>query len=319
MINPSLIVGPLLNKEAVASAKIEGTQTTVEEVLKYEAQNKAKENPDIKEVLNYRRAIFQSIELLHEKPIGENLIKTLHRTLLTSVRGREKSPGNFRKSHVHLGKPGSTIEDAAYVPLVLGEIVPLIQNWVNYIHISDNDLLIKVAISHYQFEAIHPFMDGNGRVGRLLIPIILFEQGLIPYPYFYISEYFEEHRGEYYEALRLVDRKRDWNSWIQFFLVAIKETAIRMQSKVGDIYELYGSVKSQSIEMNSQYAQVFMDLLFERPVISAKEIIEKLEQPSRQTLYTLIEKFEQKEIIKEITGNKRNKVYAFRALIDIIK
>lgn len=115
VINPSLIVGPLLNKEAVASAKIEGTQTTVEEVLKYEAQNKAKENPDIKEVLNYRRAIFQSIELLHEKPIGENLIKTLHRTLLTSVRGREKSPGNFRKSHVHLGKPGSTIEDAAYV------------------------------------------------------------------------------------------------------------------------------------------------------------------------------------------------------------
>ncbi|MCR9131540.1 MAG: Fic family protein [bacterium] len=319
VINPSLIVGPLLNKEAVASAKIEGTQTTVEEVLKYEAQNKAKENPDIKEVLNYRRAIFQSIELLHEKPIGENLIKTLHRTLLTSVRGREKDPGNFRKTHVHLGKPGSTIEDAAYVPPVPGEIVPLMQNWVNYIHNSDNDLLIKVAISHYQFEAIHPFLDGNGRVGRLLIPIILFEQGLIPYPYFYISEYFEEHRGEYYEALRLVDRNRDWNSWIQFFLVAIKETAIRMQSKVGDIYELYDSVKSQSIEMNSQYAQVFMDLLFERPVISAKEIIERLEQPSRQTLYTLIDKFEQKQIIKEITGNKRNKVYAFRALIDIIK
>lgn len=118
---------------------------------------------------------------------------------------------------------------------MLGEIVPLIQNWVNYIHISDNDLLIKVAISHYQFEAIHPFMDGNGRVGRLLIPIILFEQGLIPYPYFYISEYFEEHRGEYYEALRLVDRKRDWNSWIQFFWLQLRKRQLECNRKL-EIY-----------------------------------------------------------------------------------
>ena len=319
VINPSLIISPLLNKEAVASSKIEGTQTTVEEVLKYEAQSKPKEDPDIKEVLNYRKAIFQSIEFLKEKPTGENLIKTLHSLLLTSVRGREKDPGNFRKTHVHLGKPGSTIEDAAYVPPVPGEVVSLMQNWIQYVHNDKNDLLIKVAISHYQFEAIHPFMDGNGRVGRLLIPIILYEHGLIPYPYFYISEYFEEHRGDYYEALRLVDRNRDWNSWVQFFLMAVKETAIRMQSKVGDMYELYGNVKAQSVQMNSQYSQVFIDLLFERPVISAKDIVKKLEQPSRQTLYSLIDKFEQEGIITEITGNKRNKVYAFGALIDIIK
>jgi Fic family protein len=318
VINPTLIIGPLLNKEAVSSSKIEGTQTTVEEVLKYEAQDKPKEDPDIKEVLNYRKAIYKSVEFLKDKPTGENLIKQLHRQLLVSVRGREKDPGNFRKTHVHLGKPGTTIEDAAYVPPDPGEIVALMKNWIEYVHNSEQDLLIKVAISHYQFEAIHPFMDGNGRVGRLLIPIIMYEHGLIPYPYFYISEYFEEHRGDYYEALRLVDRERDWNSWIQFFLIAIKETAVQMQEKVGDMYDLYETVKTQCLHMNSQYALVLLDLLFERPIISSREIVQRLNQASKQTLYNLIEKFEAEDIIQEITGNKRNKVYAFGDLLSII-
>lgn len=319
VINPGIIIAPLLNKEAVASSKIEGTQTTVEEVLKYEAQEKKKEDPDIREVLNYREAIYRSIDFLKKKPTGEHLIKQLHKTLLTSVRGREKDPGHFRRTSVHLGKPGSTAEEAFYIPPKPVEISGLMQNWIEYLHNEDLDIMIKVAITHYQFEAIHPFMDGNGRVGRLLIPIILYEQNVIPFSYFYISEYLEQHRKDYYEALQLVDRERDWNSWVRFFLIAVHETAIQIQEKVVSMYELYSKVKEQSMAMNSQYAQPFVDLLFERPIISAKEVIQKLDQASTQTLYNLIDKFEEGGIIEEITGQKRNKVYAFGELLEIIK
>lgn len=319
VINPSLIVAPLLNKEAVASSKIEGTQTTVEEVLRYEAQEKKKEDPDIREVLNYREAIYHSIDFLDKKPTGEHLVKLLHKVLLTSVRGKEKDPGNFRRTFVHLGKPGSKADEVFYIPPKPSEIAGLMKNWIEFLHNEDQDIMIKVAITHYQFEAIHPFMDGNGRVGRLLIPIILYEQNVIPYPYFYISEYFEQHRKDYYEALRLVDCERDWNSWVRFFLIAVRETAIQIQKKVVSMYELYSEVKGQSVKMTSQYAQLFVDLLFERPIISAREVIQRLDQPSRQTLYNLIDKFEEEGIIDEITGNKRNKVYAFPGLLNIIK
>jgi len=319
VINPQLIVAPLLNKEAVASSKIEGTRTTVEEVLRYEAGNQKKEDSDILEVLNYRKAIYESIEYLKKKPSGENLIKTLHSTLLSSVRGKEKDPGNFRRTAVHLGKPGSKLDDAAYIPPNPDDIQGLMKNWVEFVHESKYDLLIKVAIAHYQFEAIHPFMDGNGRVGRLMIPIMMYEQELIPYPYFYISEYFEQHRSEYYEALRMVDRQQDWDSWVRFFLVAIKQTAEQMQSKVLRMYELYGSVKEDIVKMNSQYAQLLLDLLFERPIISAKEITTRLDQPSKQTLYNLVGKFEEAGILREITGNQRNQVYAFDDLLKIVK
>ena len=142
-------------------------------------------------------------------------------------------------------------------------------------------------------------MDGNGRVGRLLIPIIMYEQEMIPFPYFYISEYFEQYRSEYYEALRLVDREQDWDAWVRFFLIAVKETAIQMQTKVVSMYELYGRVKEEIVNMNSQYAQLFLDLLFERPIISAKEILQRLEQPSTQTVYNLTKKFEKAGIIRK--------------------
>lgn len=319
VINPNLIVAPLLNKEAVASSKIEGTQTTVEEVLRYEAGDRKVENPDILEVLNYRSAIYESIKFLKSKPSGENLVKTLHKTLLTSVRGKEKDPGNFRRTTVHLGKPGSKVDEAAYVPPKPDDITRLMKNWVEFVHESEMDLLVKVAISHYQFEAIHPFMDGNGRVGRLMIPIIMYEQEMIPFPYFYISDYFEQHRSEYYEALRLVDRERDWNSWVRFFLSAIKETAEQMQGKVLSMYELYGTTKEELVKMNSQYSQLLLDQLFENPIIAAKEIPKRLDQASKQTLYNLARKFEEAGIIREITGNKRNQIYAFDALLDIIK
>jgi Fic family protein len=322
VINPSLIIAPLLTKEAVASSKIEkieGTQTTVEEVLKYEAKEPKKEDSDIREVINYRKAIQESMEFLSEKPLGEHLIRNLHATLMASVRGKEKDPGNFRRIAVHLGPPNSTAEEAEYVPPKPDDITGLMKNWVEFVHDEAMDPLVQAGIAHYQFEAIHPFMDGNGRIGRLLIPILLYSKDLIPYPYLYISDFFEQNRKHYYEALRGVDRDRDWDAWISFFLYGIKETSKQMQDKVVKMYQLYGRLNEELVDLNSQYSQLLLDLLFEKPIISSKEILRQLDQPSRQTIYNLVEKFETEEIIYEITGNKRNKVYAFSTLLEIIK
>jgi Fic family protein len=319
VINPSLIIAPLLTKEAVASSKIEGTQTTVEEVLKYEAEQPKKEDSELLEVINYRRAIYESIEFLDKKPLGEHLIRNLHAILMASVRGKEKDPGHYRRMAVHIGKMGSPVDDAAYVPPNPGEIAGLMKNWVEFVHDNEIDPLIQSGIAHYQFEAIHPFMDGNGRIGRLLIPIMLYVKGIIPYPYLYVSEFFEQHRSDYYEALRGVDRERDWHSWIHLFLCAVTETAEQMQQKVHKMYELYQRLKEKLVQANSQYAQLLLDLFFERPIISSADIVKRLDQPSRQTVYNLIGKFEAQEIVHEITGNRRNKVYAFRKLIDIIQ
>ncbi|HEX6982427.1 MAG TPA: Fic family protein [Balneolaceae bacterium] len=319
VINPNLIIAPLLTKEAVASSKIEGTQTTVEEVLKYEAEPTKREDSELLEIINYRQAIRESVEFLKKKPLGEHLIRKLHATLMASVRGREKDPGNFRKIAVHIGKPGRPAQDAAYVPPQPVEITSLMKNWVEFAHKEELDPLIQAGIAHYQFEAIHPFMDGNGRIGRLLIPILLYANDVIPYPYLYVSDFFEQHRSDYYEALRGVDRNRDWNSWIHLFLYAITETSAQMQEKVSKMYELYRRLKDELLHLNSQYAQLLLDLLFEHPIISSKEALKQLDQPSRQTVYNLIEKFEEQEILYEITGNRRNKVYAFRELVDIIQ
>ena len=319
VINPQLVVAPLLTKEAVSSARIEGTRTTVEEVLRYEAQAEKEEDSDILEVLNYRKAIYESVNFLQEKPLGEHLIRKLHQILLSSVRGKERNPGNYRRVAVHLGRPGSIWEDAEYIPPRPDEIPGLMKNWVEFVYLEEVDPLIAVGMGHYQFEAIHPFMDGNGRIGRLLIPLSLYQKEVLSYPYLYISEFFEKNRSEYYDALRSVDRQQDWTNWLNFFLKGVTETAQQIQGKVLQIYRLYSEMKEILVEMNSQYAQLFLDTLFEQPIISNKEILKRLNQPSTQTVYNLIEKFEHQKIIREITGKKRNKVYAFDRLLEVIK
>lgn len=319
IINPTLIIAPLLTKEAVASSKIEGTQTTVEEVLRYEAEPQKEEDSELREVVNYRQAIYEAINFLEKKPVGEHLVRKLHKILMTSVRGKKKNPGNFRRIAVHIGFPGSNTDNAKYVPPNPAAISNLMSNWMQFLHDEDVDPLIQVGIAHYQFEAIHPFMDGNGRVGRLLIPIILYEKGLIPYPYLYISDFLEQNRDHYYQALRGVDRERNWDAWIHFFLQAIVETSEQMRDKIFKMYRLYHETKEELVQLNSQYAHLLLDELFKRPIISSREAVDQLNQASTQTVYSLIEKFEDQEIVYEITGNKRNKVYAFRKLIDIIR
>jgi Fic family protein len=322
--NQGLLISPLLTKEAVASSKIEGTQATIEEVYKYEAEGKSTEadskEKDIKEVINYRNAIHHAVNLLEKRPIGENFIKQLHSILLDSVRGENKDRGQFRKIPVFIGKPGATIENAIYIPPACSELQNLISNWEKYVNSRDEpDILVQTAIAHYQFEAIHPFLDGNGRIGRLLIPIILYERGLLSYPLLYVSEYFERDREEYYGFLRLVDTENDWDSWIKYFLASLKVQALDTMKKVMKMLELYQSIKDKLSVFNSQYAINLLDIIFENPFTTFRSIKSKIETSSYQTIYNLLDKFQRENILIEITGKKRNKVFVFEELMEILK
>lgn len=322
--NQSLLISPLLTKEAVASSKIEGTQATIEEVFKYEAEGKSSEKDskeqDIREIINYRTAIHIAIELLKERPIGENFIKKLHSILLDSVRGTNKDKGNFRKIPVFIGKPGATIENAIFIPPSASELNNLISNWGKFVNsIDEPDVLVQTAIAHYQFEAIHPFLDGNGRIGRLLIPIMLYEKGILSYPLLYVSEYFERNRDDYYAYLRMVDKDDDWESWIKYFLKSIKDQALDTQNKVLNMLDLYKSVKEKLSGFNSQYAIHLLDIIFENPVTSFRNIKTKINTNSYQTIYNLLDKFQEEKILVEITGGKRNKIYVFDELMKIIR
>jgi Fic family protein len=198
--NPRIFERSFMTKEAVLSSRIEGTIASVDEVLCFDAgavMATESLHDDAIEITNYRNALKRGIDLLDEKPLGENTIRELHQILLSKGRGANRSPGDFRKSQVYIGRVGQSIDDASYVPPEAQNIQSFIQNLLSYIHeLDERDDLVRIAIVHYQFEAIHPFLDGNGRVGRLLISLLLHEKKLLQYPYLYLSEYFEEHRTE---------------------------------------------------------------------------------------------------------------------------
>jgi len=322
--NFDLLASPLLTKEAVLSSQIEGTQATLEDVLKYEAEGKFSQDDrkerDIREILNYRRAIHLAIKELKKKPIGENFIKKLHFVLLDSVRGSNKDRGNLRRTQVYIAPPSTPIEKAIYIPPPTTELAGLLSNWEKYINsYQERDILVQIGIAHYQFEAIHPFMDGNGRIGRLLIPIFLYQRKILPYPVLYISGYFERHRRQYYDLLNRVSQKGDWESWLKFFLKAVR---IQSQATAAIIYQtkfLYEKLKRDISAVNSIYAVNLLDIIFAKPIITFASIKNKIKPKSHQTIYNLLEKFVKMKILKPLPGRKRNKIYIFPQLLKILE
>jgi Fic family protein len=323
--NPLIIQRSFETKEAVLSSKIEGTQATLEDVLLFDAQENQNEESekerDYREIFNYRRAIGQGTQLLKERSLGENVIKELHKILLDSSRGRHKDPGQFRRQQVFIGPYGATIEQATFVPPGPQHINNLFSNFEKYLNeFKEPDPIVQIAIAHYQFEAIHPFLDGNGRVGRILIPLFLYEKGITAYPNIYVSEFLEKHRDTYYALLKGVSEKGDWLSWIRFFLDAVRvQTEITLQ-KVGQIEELYKTLKEKMTSINSIYANILLDSIFIQPQFTTKSIKVRTGISNSQTVYTLIDKFLEAKIITEVTPTReRNKIYAFRDLINIIR
>ena len=221
IINPHVLLSPLTTKEAVLSSRIEGTQASLVEVFEFEASKQAdiqtEKQKDIQEIINYRKSMGIAVNWLAKKPITINMIKEVHSILLDSVRGKDKGRGRFRTVQNWIGRPGTSIEQAEYVPPEPMRIMEFLSNFEKYIHYEEKDILVQLAIVHAQFEIIHPFVDGNGRVGRILIPLFLYEKRLLSLPMFYISEYFETNRDEYYDRLKAITSEKRWEEWIEFF------------------------------------------------------------------------------------------------------
>lgn len=322
--NLDLFITPLLTKEAVLSSRIEGTQATLEDVLRYEAEEKISEKDekekDIREIINYRQAIHAAMEELKDKPIGENLIKKVHYVLLDSVRGSSRDRGNLRRIQVFVGPPGATIEQAKYIPPPFTELPSLLSNWENYVNSEDEqDPLVQIGVAHYQFEAIHPFMDGNGRIGRLLIPLFLYQRRILQYPLLYVSEYFEEEKGLYYDLLNRVDEHGDWLPWLGFFLNALGMQATKTQMAVSRMIMLYEQLKAKITSINSIYALKLLDIIFATPVVSFATIKKRLGAKSNQTIYNLLDKFKKIGILDELLERKRGRTYGFTELIEILR
>jgi len=323
IINPEVLLSPLTTQEAVLSSRIEGTQASMEEVLEYEAAPKehieSSKYADIQEIINYRRAMRMAVTRLSGRPLCLNLFKELHSILLDSVRGRDRAPGEFRRIQNYIGPPGCSIEEATFVPPSPERVSPALDNWEKYLHSDEKDRLVQLAVVKAQFEIIHPFLDGNGRMGRMLIPLFLFEKGLLSSPMFYLSAYLEAQREVYYHRLQSVSAKGDWNGWISFFLRAVIEQAETNSRKTREILDLYDRMKQSLPEIiRSQYAVQAIDALFDRPVFQISDFINRSKIPeasARRILNGLRENGSIKEL--RAGGGRRAAVLIFPELIAI--
>ncbi len=283
MINPEVLLSPLMTQEAVLSSRIEGTQATLEEVLEFEASRQPLErNQDVQEILNYRSAMRMAVASLEKRPICLNLLKEIHGVLMDSVRGQNKARGEFRREQNYIGRPGARIEEATFVPPEPLAVEAHLRNWEQYIHYEEDDRLVQLAIIHAQFELIHPFLDGNGRVGRILLPLFMFEKGSLSSPMFYLSEYLESHRDEYYDRLRVVSQDEDWEGWVEFFLMGIIEQARVNANKAKAILDLYNQKKVSVADLTrSQYSIHAVDFLFGCPIFQTSEFVERSGIPEK--------------------------------------
>jgi Fic family protein len=321
MPNPVLLLSPLTTQEAVLSSRIEGTQATLEEVLKFEADPKAKTKKyaDIQEVINYRKATSVAVEEMNKRPISLNLIKNMHSVLLQSVRGENKARGEFRKIQNWIGKPGSTIENARFVPPDPVELLNSLDNFEKYIHYEEKDRLVQLAMVHAQFEILHPFLDGNGRIGRILIPLFLFEKKILNTPMFYISAFFESNRDEYYERLKAVTDNKDWEGWIKFFLQGVIQQSEKNIDKAKSILQLYEMMKEKMISVtHSQYSIKALDILFDMPIFSSTEFIKNSSIP-RASAKRILNRLEQSGTLRILVKGSGRKptIFVFSELIDI--
>lgn len=329
-IDPNLLLTPITLQEAIQSTKIEGTQVTLDDMLEYEADESNK-NTDIEEVINYSRALRAGGDLLKRIPISSRLIKEMHKILLSGeVRGNSRNPGEFRGIQNFIGPQGCTIQTASYIPPEPQLVPDCMSNLEKYINEPTDNLndLIRIAIIHAQFETIHPFLDGNGRIGRILIPLYLYDRKLISAPNFFISESLEKDKFKYYKLLndtRVVasqtsaeDISQRWNVWIKFFINAIIIQANKNIVLIDQIDNLYNKTLNNCKDLiNSNKLIDIVNVMFDKPIFTKKKVLEKVDIPS-STLGVYLNKLEEKQIIYS-DGKVRNKKYYFYDLINILR
>ena len=323
LVNPSILLSPLAAREAVLSSKIEGTQTTLQELLEFEAdprEDSGSRFEDIREVMNYRQAMAAAVEELRARPLSLNLLRRIHFILMDSVRGRDKRRGEFRREQNWIGPLDASLEMATYVPPPHSALAELLDNLEWYLHAEEKDRLVQAALIHGQFELIHPFLDGNGRVGRMLIPLFLFAAGVISTPAFYMSAYLEAHRDEYYERLRRLSAFDDVHGWAAFFLEAVTVQAEEAGEKARRILALYDQMKEQITKLTrSQFAIQALDVIFDHPIISTPQFAVRSGIPKGSAV-RILRALTKGGILRVIRRGRRRRpaIYAFQPLIDIV-
>jgi Fic family protein len=317
--NPHLLITPYIRREAVLSSRIEGTKAELSDLWlgDVESREKPAETADIKEVRNYVTALEYGIQRLADLPLSLRLVREIHAHLMEGVRGDQATPGEFRRSQNWIGPAGSTIANAAYVPPPPDELMPALGKWEEFL--QEHDVLpdlVQCALLHEQFEAIHPFLDGNGRVGRLLITLFLMERGRLSQPLLYLSSYIEAHRQDYYDLLQRVRTHGDWNAWIVFFLTGVKETAQQALRQTSILVDLRESYYKQLLGFPK--AANLIDQLFVNPYITVGRAEREL-KTSNPTARKAIEIMEKSGILRETTGRDWGKVYLASAIADAIQ
>jgi len=315
--NPHVLMRPFVRREAVLSSKIEGTQATLGELLAAEAGAVVARSPeDLREVGNYVVALEHGIVRLGKISLCVRLVRELHEKLMTGVRGQQAAPGQFRKTQNWIGKPGSTIQTASFIPPPPGEVEPCLAAWERFLHQSALPPLVTIGLAHYQFEAIHPFRDGNGRVGRLLITLFLIERKILPTPLLYLSAFFEASRRDYYDSLRAVSERAAWHEWIEYFLLGVarmSEDALSRATRINDALAQWR--KKLDGEPN---ALRIIELLSANPFITATGAARRL-SIAFTTAQRAIQRLEQRRVVSRTTDARRNRVYCAQALLDLLE
>lgn len=317
--NIDLFIMSFISNEAAQSSKIEGTQTELDDTFKAENDISVEQKDDWLEVRLYIDTIKNAIEKLDELPISVRLIKQMHKTLLSSGRGKNKMPGEFRTSQNWIG--GTNINNADFIPPHPNLVYKLMSDLEKFLH-EQNSVpdIIKIAIIHYQFETIHPFLDGNGRIGRILIPLYLVNKGLLSKPLFYMSTFFEANKDDYYKKLMDVRLNNGFSDWIMFFLKGVEQTARHSIETLMAILELKKSltkkIQNESGNRSSNNLRLF-EMLFETPFIQVSQARERLDVSSTTAKY-VVDDLVKMEVLHELTNNKRNRLFAFKPYLSIL-
>jgi Fic family protein len=317
--NPHVLMRPFVKQEAVQSSRIEGTQATLGELLAAEAGAAVERSPDdLREVGNYVVALEHGISLLRELPICVRLIRALHQKLMDGVRGEHAAPGVFRRTQNWIGRPGSTLATATFIPPPPGEIEPCLADWEKFIHQSELPPLVTIALAHYQFEAIHPFLDGNGRVGRLLITLFLIERKVLPTPLLNLSAFFEASRRDYYEGLRAVSQRGAWPDWLEYFLLGVARMSEDSLSRATRINDLLAGWRSRLTGRSTGTPLRIVELLAANPFLTIKGAAGQLKM-AFTTAQRAIEHLEHSGVLQPVSDAKRDRVYCAKTLLGILE
>lgn len=312
--NPDLFVAIYVRQEAVLSSQIEGTQSTLEDVLQFEVDDKSNDLPrDVEEVVNYVGAMNYGLRRLDTLPLSLRLIREIHGKLMEGVRGQNRTPGEFRRTQNWIGPAGADLNSATFIPPPVPDMKDALDKFEKFLHDESLPVLIHTGLAHAQFETIHPFLDGNGRVGRLLITFLLCQRNVLHRPLLYLSHYLKVHRTEYYDRLTAIRNDGNWEGWLKFFLRGVgevSEEAMNTSRQIFALREQHRALVNNSLGTGAASGLRLLDYLYEQPIVNIR-IVEKHLQSSFVTANKLVEQFVKLNILNETTGGQRNRRYSY--------